>query len=42
MVDVVDVGVHVRMILKWILIKYTGVVWTRFTWFRIGTCDVFL
>jgi hypothetical protein len=31
-----DLGVDVRIILEWILGKYSGKVWTRFIWLRIG------
>jgi hypothetical protein len=27
-----------RIILKWILDKWDGAVWTRFIWLRLGTC----
>jgi hypothetical protein len=31
-----DIDVGLRVILKWILERYNGVVWTGFIWFRIG------
>jgi hypothetical protein len=32
-----DVDVGWRVIFKWILEKYYGVIWTGFIWLRIGT-----
>jgi hypothetical protein len=31
-----DLDVDGRIVLKWIMEKYDGVVWTRFIWLRIG------
>jgi hypothetical protein len=32
-----EINVDGWIILKWILEKYDGVVWTRLAWLRIGT-----
>jgi hypothetical protein len=32
-----DLAVDGRTVLKWILGKYGGMVWTGFMWLRIGT-----
>jgi hypothetical protein len=32
-----DLDIGRRTILKWILEKYNGVLWTQFIWLRIGT-----
>jgi hypothetical protein len=34
-----NLGIDGRIILKQILSKYGGRVWTGFSWLRIGTCD---
>jgi hypothetical protein len=36
------VGIDGRIILKWILRKMCGKLWTGFIWLRIGTSDGFL
>jgi hypothetical protein len=33
-----NLGVEKRIILKWFLEKWDGVVWSRFIWHRIGSC----
>jgi hypothetical protein len=37
-----DKGVGGRTILKWILEKYDGMLWTGLIWLRIGTSEGFL
>jgi hypothetical protein len=37
-----DLGVYGRIILEWILEKYSGKVWTGFIWHRIWTSGGFL
>jgi hypothetical protein len=32
-----DLGIYEKIILEWILRKYSGKVWTGFIWLRIGT-----
>jgi len=34
-----DLGVEVRLLLKWISKKFDGLAWTGFIWLRIGTND---
>jgi hypothetical protein len=32
-----DIGVFVRIILKWLLGKFCGKVWIGFSWLKVGT-----
>jgi hypothetical protein len=36
------IGIDGKIILKWILSKYGGRVWTGFIWLKIGTSSGFL
>jgi len=37
-----DLGTYGRIILQWILESLGGMVWTGFTWLRMGTSGKFL
>jgi hypothetical protein len=36
-----NLGINGRIVLEWILGKYSGKVWTGFVWLRIGTSGSF-